>query len=192
MSKSGYYDYHYDAGSYFTIGDYITVNAVLTPIPTNGYLSISSSPSGAIVYVDGIYKGTSPLPVTLPAGSHSIQMSMSGYNSWSGSTNVNVGQTTSVSASLTPSVTYDYLSVSSSPSNADVYINGVYKGDTSFTIGLNPGTYQVMVKKSGYTSIFDYGDRQHRYDNFSFGKSPAECECLCSDRHLSVRCCRLY
>jgi len=152
VSKSGYYDYHYDAGSYFTIGDYITVNAVLTPIPTNGYLSISSSPSGAIVYVDGIYKGTSPLTVTLPAGSHSIQMSMSGYNSWSGSTNVNVGQTTSVSASLTPSVTYGYLSVSSSPSNADVYINGVYKGDTSFTIGLNPGTYQVMVKKSGYTS----------------------------------------
>ncbi len=50
------------------------------------------------------------------------------------------------------SVTYGYLSVSSSPSNADVYINSVYQGDTSFTIGLNPGTYQVTVKKSGYNS----------------------------------------
>lgn len=152
VSKSGYYDYHYDAGSVFTVGDYITVNAVLTPIPTNGYLSVSSSPSGAIVYIDGVYKGVSPLTVTLAAGSHSIRMVMAGYNSWSGSTTVNTGQTTSVSATLDPTVTYGYLSVSSSPSNADVYINGVYKGDTSFTIGLNPGTYQVVVKKSGYTS----------------------------------------
>jgi hypothetical protein len=152
VSKSGYYDYHYDAGSIFTVGDYVTVNAILIPIQTNGYLSISSSPSGAIVYIDGIYKGVSPLTVTLPAGPHSIRMVMSGYNAWSGSTTVNAGQTTSVSASLDPTVTYGYLSVSSSPSNADVYINGVYKGDTSFTIGLNPGTYQVMVKKSGYTS----------------------------------------
>ncbi len=152
VSKSGYYDYHYDAGSVFTVGDYITVNAVLTPIPTNGYLSVSSSPSGAIVYIDGVYKGVSPLTVTLAAGSHTIRMVMAGYNSWSGSTTVNTGQTTSVSATLDPTVTYGYLSVSSSPSNADVYINGVYKGDTSFTIGLNPGTYQVVVKKSGYTS----------------------------------------
>jgi len=152
VSKHGYYDYHYDAGSVFTVGDYITVNAVLTPIPTNGYLSISSNPSGAIVYIDGVYKGVSPLTVTLAAGSHSIRMVMAGYNSWSGSTTVNTGQTTSVSATLDPTVTYGYLSVSSSPSNADVYINGVYKGDTSFTIGLNPGTYQVVVKKSGYTS----------------------------------------
>jgi len=152
VSKDGYYDYHYDAGSVFTVGDYVTVNAVLTPIQTNGYLSLSSSPSGAVVYIDGVYKGTSPLTVTLAAGSHTIQMSMSGYDSWSGSTTVTAGQTTSVSSTLTPTVTYGYLSVSSSPSNADVYINGVYKGDTSFTIGLNPGTYQVMVKKSGYTS----------------------------------------
>ncbi len=152
VSKDGYYDYHYDAGSIFTVGDYITVNAILTPIPPNGYLSVSSNPSGAIVYIDGVYKGVSPLTVTLAAGSHSIRMVMSGYNSWSGSTTVNAGQTTSVSAKLDPTVTYGYLSVSSSPSNADVYINGVYKGDTSFTIGLNPGTYQVMVKKSGYTS----------------------------------------
>ena len=152
VSKSGYYDYHYDAGSVFTVGDYVTVNAVLTPIPTNGYLSVSSSPSGAIVYIDGVYKGVSPLTVALPAGPHSIRMVMSGYNSWSGSTTVSEGQTTSVSATLDPTVTYGYLSVSSSPSNADVYINGVYKGDTSFTIGLNPGTYSVVVKKAGYTS----------------------------------------
>ncbi len=59
-------------GSIFTVGDYITVNAVLIPIQTNGYLSVSSSPSGAIVYIDGVYKGVSPLTVILAAGSHSI------------------------------------------------------------------------------------------------------------------------
>ncbi len=74
VSKPGYYDYHYDAGTVFTVGDYVTVNAVLVPIPTNGYLSVSSSPSGAIVYIDGVYKGVSPLTVTLAAGQHSIKI----------------------------------------------------------------------------------------------------------------------
>ena len=149
VTKDGYYDYYYDAG---TPLQNVYVQAILIPIPTTGSLSVSSSPSGAIVYIDGVYKGVSPLTVTLPAGPHSIRMVMSGYNSWSGSTTVSEGQTTQVSATLDPTVTYGYLSVSSSPSNADVYINGVYKGDTSFTIGLNPGTYSVVVKKAGYTS----------------------------------------
>lgn len=151
VSKNGYYDYYYDAGIPAK-DDYIQVNAVLTPIQTTGYLSVSSSPSGANVYVDGIYKGTSPVTVSVSAGSHSVRMDKSGYDSWTGSTSVTAGQTAYVSAPLNPSVTYGYLYVYSSPSNADVYINGVYKGDTPFTIGLNPGTYQVMVKKAGYTS----------------------------------------
>ncbi len=151
VSKNGYYDYYYDAGIPAK-DDYIQVNAVLTPIQTTGYLSVSSSPSGANVYVDGIYKGTSPVTVSVSAGSHSVRMDKSGYDSWTGSTSVTAGQTAYVSTSLNPSVTYGYLYVYSSPSNADVYINGVYKGDTPFTIGLNPGTYQVMVKKAGYSS----------------------------------------
>lgn len=151
ISKNGYYDYYFDAGTPAKDA-YIQIDAVLTPIQTNGYLSVSSNPSGANVYVDGIYKGTSSATITLPAGSHTIRLEKSGYDSWSGSTFVTAGQTSSVSASLIPYVTYGYLSVYSSPSNADVYINGVYKGDTSFTLGLNPGTYQVMVKKAGYTS----------------------------------------
>ena len=151
VSKNGYYDYYYDAGTPVK-DDYITVNAILTPIQTDGYLAVSSNPSGANIYVDGVYKGTTAATITVSAGFHTIRLEKSGYDSWSGSANVITGQTTSISGSMTPTVTYGYLYVTSSPSAADVYVNGVYKGDTSFTIGLTPGTYSVVVKKAGYNS----------------------------------------
>ena len=73
VSKNGYYDYHHYIGDVYT-DQYITVNAVLTPVVQTGYLDISSSPSGANVYGDGIYKGTSPLVASVDAGSHTIRI----------------------------------------------------------------------------------------------------------------------
>ena len=47
--------------------------------------------------------------------------------------------------------TIGYLNVSSTPSGADIYIDGSDTGyNTPSTIAVNPGTYQVRVKKSGY------------------------------------------
>ena len=64
VSKNGYYDYYYDAGTPAK-DDYITVNAILTPIQTDGYLAVSSNPSGANIYVDGVYKGTTAATITV-------------------------------------------------------------------------------------------------------------------------------
>ncbi|HIQ39140.1 MAG TPA: PEGA domain-containing protein [Methanothermococcus okinawensis] len=43
-----------------------------------------------------------------------------------------------------------FLSIESTPSDADVYINGTYEGTTPLTIDLTPGTYNITIKKDGY------------------------------------------
>ncbi len=44
------------------------------------------------------------------------------------------------------------LAISSSPENAQVYINGEFHGATDLNINLKPGTYTVEVTKEGYRS----------------------------------------
>lgn len=150
ISKNGYYDYHQYIGTVVT-DQYITVNAVLTPVVQTGYLDVSSSPSGANVYIDGIYKGTAPLVVSVDAGSHSVRLEKPGYNTWYGTYSVSAGKTVQVAASLSASVTYGYINVHSYPSAADVYIDGNYRDDTPAVITVIAGTaHEVKVVHSGY------------------------------------------
>ena len=44
------------------------------------------------------------------------------------------------------------MRVSSSPSNAHIYINGEYVGKTTETVELYYGHYEVTVEKDGYYS----------------------------------------
>jgi hypothetical protein len=44
------------------------------------------------------------------------------------------------------------LAISSSPENAQVYINGEFRGATDLNINLKPGEYTVEVNKEGYRS----------------------------------------
>ncbi|MDO5845573.1 MAG: PEGA domain-containing protein [Methanocorpusculum sp.] len=153
VSKAGYESYTYPVSSYdFIDGITYYVDAELTPYSSDGYLSLSSSPSGALAYVDGSYVGTTPTDLSVSEGYHTVSIQKSGYTSWSGSATITAGQTTYLSGTLSPIQTYGYLSVSSNPSHADIYINGVYKGQTPATLTMTEGSYSVDVRKSGYKS----------------------------------------
>jgi len=45
------------------------------------------------------------------------------------------------------------LAISSTPENAQVYINGDLRGATDLNINLEPGTYVIEIKKEGYRSF---------------------------------------
>ncbi|MDU9375702.1 hypothetical protein McpSp1_02810 [Methanocorpusculaceae archaeon Sp1] len=150
VSKSGYYDYHQYVGD-VTTGEYITVDAYLTPIVQNGYLDISSSPSGANAYVDGNYKGTTPLTVSADSGTHSVRLEKPGYNTFYGTYSVSNGQTTYVSATLGSAVSYGYINVQSYPSGANIYVDGNYYDTTPAVITVTSGTsHNVKLVLSGY------------------------------------------
>jgi hypothetical protein len=153
----GYYTSSTSISSYPAIGEtetvYITLNPVPTPAPaTTGTLSVTSSPSGAKVYVDGSYYGRTPQTISgMNPGSHGIQVSLDGYQSWSGTSTVRAGEVTNTYAKLTAQPSYGSVYVSTSPSGANVYLDGIYKGQSPRTIsGVDAGSHIVEAELAGY------------------------------------------
>ena len=75
-----------------------------TPLPEKtGSVTITSSPSGAEVYLDNEYHGTTPNTINaVPAGNHLVEVRERGYRTWTQNVTVTGGSTVSVSPSLVP------------------------------------------------------------------------------------------
>ncbi len=78
-----------------------------TPVPTTpttaGYLSVSSSPSGASIFLDGSPRGKTPKDLTdVSTGSHYIELKLDDYKPWSDTIDVKAGSTSYVSVPLAP------------------------------------------------------------------------------------------
>jgi PEGA domain len=146
-------------------GQTMQVYAPLSPTQTIGSLSITSSPSGATVYVDGSYRGVTPATVgNLQAGTHNVALYKAGYKDWSAQITIYAGQTTYLSPKLDPDPqpAYGTVSIVSNPSGADVYGDGVYIGRTVsgnplvFT-QVKPGSHTLLLTKSGYQDYTSTG-----------------------------------
>jgi hypothetical protein len=74
-----------------------------TPVPAAGALNIVSTPSGADIFVDNIFRGYTPSTITeIDPGQHQIVLKYTGYTDYSGTATVNPGQTTPLAIGLTP------------------------------------------------------------------------------------------
>jgi hypothetical protein len=98
----------YTATAVVTAGGAYDIRANLVPVTpgptpnTNGQITVRSSPSGANIYVDNLYKGLTPLTlVEIPKGGHTILLKMNGYQDWQSTVNVAAGSSTDVSGTLT-------------------------------------------------------------------------------------------
>ncbi|MFA5002776.1 MAG: PEGA domain-containing protein, partial [Methanolinea sp.] len=152
LSLTGYQAYSGTAT--VTAGVQTPVNVVLTPVsPTTGSLSITSSPSGATVTVDGTGYGLTPAVVSsLSPGSHTLGLSLTGYQQYSGTASVTAGTQTPVNVVLTPvSPTTGSLSITSSPSGATVTVDGTGYGTTPAIVSsLSPGSHTLGLSLTGY------------------------------------------
>jgi hypothetical protein len=134
------------------------VSATLKPVESTGSVSISSSPSGASVYVDTVYRGVTPIVVgSLYVGTHGVTLVKAGYKDWQQYFNVAAGTTTYINAQLAadPAPQYATVSLTSDPPGASVYVDGVYKGTTRSGSPLVstqaiPGTHTLLLTKAGY------------------------------------------
>jgi len=71
-----------------------------------GTIDLTSSTSGASVYVDSTYKGTSPCILPgLAVGTHTVKLTLDGYSTWSKSVKVTYGGNTTIVADLSSAVT---------------------------------------------------------------------------------------
>nr|QNO52394.1 hypothetical protein IAKEDICC_00015 [Methanosarcinales archaeon ANME-1 ERB6] len=121
------------------------------PTPTTGSISVTSSPSGADVYLNSKYGRTPHTFTVSPDRWYTIKVTLTGYEDWSTSEKVNPGETRRVDARLTR--TSGYISVTSSPSGARIYLDGSYKGTTPHTISdVSRGWHRIKLSLSGYQS----------------------------------------
>lgn len=136
-------------------GETVDVYATLNPIPpppAYGSIRVTSSPSGAAIYLNGNYRGTSPLTISdIQEGSYSIEAELYGYRAYSTTVNVYAGQQASVFCSLEQIQSQGSLYVTSSPSNAMIYLDTGYKGRTPLMLsGISSGDHIVELDLSGY------------------------------------------
>jgi hypothetical protein len=136
LSLKGFYDWSETVQ--VNGGRTTQVHATLTPRYTpkaTGSISVDSVPSGAtieLVTPGGLFIG---LPVTTPhtfdnigTGTSTIKLSLTGYHDWSKNVRVRSDETSYVDATLTPIQTTGSISVSSSPSGANIGLDGQWWG----------------------------------------------------------------
>lgn len=154
VAMSGYYSY---TGSLTmpSEGDTVNVYATLNPVPTPvqyGSLYVWTSPSGAAVYLNGNYQGVSPVTISsISPGTYSVSADLSGYQSQSDTVTISAGQQQTESFTLQKINSPGTLYIVSTPSGANAYTDGTYKGVTPLTLtGVSPGTHVVELDMSGY------------------------------------------
>jgi hypothetical protein len=134
-----------------TVGQ--TANVTVTLIPITGSISFSSTPSGASIYLDGTLVALTPATITgVSTGSHSYILRLTGYNDATGTVTVVAGQTATVSVTLTPVVTTGSISFTSTPSGADIYLDGTLQTlKTPATItSVSAGNHSYTLRLTGY------------------------------------------
>lgn len=152
VERSGYQAYTGSLPQAPALGQTVDVYATLQPAETYGSIHVTSNPSGAAIYLSGSYQGTAPLTISsLSPGTYSLRADRSGYQSESTSVTVQSGKQSDVLFTLTPVQQYGAISITSSPSGAYVYMDGVYKGRTPLTLNsVSVQSHNVELDLNGY------------------------------------------
>jgi hypothetical protein len=153
---------NYSSGSVVSPLNLLTFTPTPSPTLINpGSITVASSPSDAIVIVDGTHFKKTPCTFyNIESGSHHIEVQKAGYTSWNTTVWVRGGKTTHTSVTLSPLVvepTQDVLPesgsirVTSRPSEATVYLDNTSVGLTPLTIAsVDTGSHTVVVSMEGY------------------------------------------
>ena len=133
------------------LSDMVTIGR---PMSRTGNIYAASTPSGADLFIDGIYYGTTPRIVrNVPPGLRTVKVSLTGYRDYEQQVRVTpLGFVSLTGVRLVKEgPATGSLRVYSFPNWADVYLDTILVGTTPLTLPAVPvGPHQVTVKKAGY------------------------------------------
>ena len=110
-----------------------------------GILAIFSEPLGATVIINGEERGKTPLRELLAEGEYQIELELTDYEPHSEMVKIEKGKGQDLSVALTSKL--GFVSISSTPPGASVYLDGIFKGNTPLAISrLEPGDYMVELR----------------------------------------------
>jgi PEGA domain len=138
-----------------------TVSATLNPLPLSGtgWIYASSSPGGATVTLDGSPAGQTPVSGSIKlnavtVGNHVVTLSLVGYQPYSQSVSVSPNTVSEVSAVLQSQAAPSGkggLSISATPSGANVFLDNNFIGITPLTLNdITAGSHLVTIRLDGY------------------------------------------
>jgi hypothetical protein len=120
--------------------------------PALGTLIVQSSPAGVEVFVDGVSRGMTPARVSLPGGSHILELRGRGVPRVI-PLQVPAGGQVSQYLEFADTPTTGMLVVHSQPAGANVTVDGVARGVAPITVeGLSPGDHEVVLQSTTGTS----------------------------------------
>ena len=156
VQKPGYRIFTGPVASWPAKGETVNLYATLNPVPLDGNIQVISHPSGAVVTLDGgSWQYTPATFMSVTAGtSHTIQVTMSGYQPYGTSAYAIAGQTVTVNAYLVPTPPQPQtgsLTIATSPPGADIYVDGNYIAESPNVVtNLAPGSHILRLYKAGY------------------------------------------
>lgn len=112
-------------------------------------ISVVSHPSNAEVYVDGRFVGRTPGTVSVKPGTREVTLKRLSYKDWSDTVSVQPYAEKRIEAELQP-IKVTRLTVRSTPSGADVYVDDEFQGRTPVGFFTETGTRSIRVSKQGY------------------------------------------
>jgi len=121
-----------------------------TLTPDWALVSFSTAPAGATVLIDGQEAGVTPADIEVASGDHEVEVRLTGYNAWASKILVAANQ-----AQQLPEVKLTQadgrLEIASVPNEANVSVDGEFRGRTPLSLRLSPGrTHRLTVTKPGH------------------------------------------
>ncbi len=136
----------------------ITSPPTPTPTPSPRFdkvkVTFSSKQTGTKVFINGTYRGTTPLLLELSPGIYQVLYSRPYFSEKSQSLVVK-GDTASANFSMDLRQESYAINIQSEPSGSKVYINGKYEGLTPIILELKPGTWDLTLSRPGYKEYHD-------------------------------------
>jgi uncharacterized protein (TIGR02145 family) len=138
---------YHDALQKFEIGAGQEQIVNLQPIARVGTLRITTMPIDAAININGENKGTSPITLrNLQIGDYTVILSLAGYGTVTKTVTIVEGQTVEVNETL-PSG--KEVTITSIPSGAKLYIDGVSTDTTPYAGALSFGSHKIKVDNAG-------------------------------------------
>ena len=119
--------------------------------PNDGTLTLESTPNGATVTVDGVFKGSTPVTLVLTSGvAHQLHLSEPGYHSAKKTVSLGADEEQQMTVNLSPE--YGIVFSSSSPADATLVLDGKPAGSGTQRLRLTTRQHELVFSKTGYVS----------------------------------------
>ncbi|WOJ93047.1 PEGA domain-containing protein [Congregibacter variabilis] len=118
--------------------------------PAWAEINVSSEPSGAELLIDGIPRGKAPAVLEVLQGEHELTVQLPGFASEQRTLSIEAGMAQDLGTIvLTPAT--GVLSLRSTPSGANVSVDGEFAGQTPLELELTPNMdHRISLSRAGY------------------------------------------